>query len=202
MSTYEVMLVVASMGSAAGAIAAAVITFFSARSSVQQVRLQSEQYEASMQPYVWADIRPRDEDGQLLELVVGNSGPTVATNIRVHFDSELPHAERHRSKVTSALNRFNEGHASLAPGRQVGWALGTGPELLKDPAVTRRVTVRVNADGPHGSVPTLVYPIDLNDWRESLVHASGSLYRVEKQLRSQGAAITKALKTLAGSDDP
>ena len=75
MSTYEVMLVVASMGSAAGAIAAAVITFFSARSSVQQVRLQSEQYRASMQPYVWADIRPRDEDGQLLELVVGNSGP-------------------------------------------------------------------------------------------------------------------------------
>lgn len=44
----------------------------------------------------------------------------------------------------------------------------------------------------------LVYPIDLNDWRETAVHAQGSLYRIEKAIHDQGKAMAKALNKHAG----
>jgi hypothetical protein len=38
--------------------------------------------EAALQPFVWADLRPRD-DGQMLVIVVANAGPIVATDVHV-----------------------------------------------------------------------------------------------------------------------
>ena len=180
--------------SAVAAVAAAYASGRSARLAGRQITNQQTQFEASMQPYVWVDIRPRDEDGQILVLVVGNSGPTVATNVRVTVDEDVPHAPRNNDRLQTALDRFNSGHASLPPGRSHSWGLGTAIEILNDPDADRQVTVTIQADGPHGAVEPLTYRIDLNDWRETSVQAQGSMFRVEKALQSLEQALVKALR--------
>lgn len=190
----DVIPQIPSIVSAAAAAAAAYAAGRSARLAGQQVTNQQAQFEASMQPYVWVDIRPRDEDGQLLVLVVGNSGPTVATNVRIWVDEDVPHAPRHREHLQRALDRFNSGHASLPPGRSHSWGLGTAVEILNDPEVDRRITVTIGADGPYGPVEALSYRIDLNDWRETSVQARGSMYRLEKALQSMEKALVKTLR--------
>lgn len=189
---------VPSIISAIAAVTAAIAASRSALLAGRQIENQQGQFESSMQPYVWADIRPRDEDGQVLVLVVGNSGPTVATRVRIHVDADVPHAPRHRATIQTALDRFNSGHASLPPGRTHAWGLGTGTEILHDPDADLRLTVTITGDGPHGPMEPLVYPIDLNDWRETAMHAQGSLYRIEKAINDQGKAMAKALTKHAG----
>ncbi len=44
-------------------------------------------HEDAAQPYVWVDLRP-DEHAQLL-LLVGNSGPTVATDVRAYVEGDI-----------------------------------------------------------------------------------------------------------------
>ncbi|NHB83640.1 hypothetical protein G7085_00115 [Tessaracoccus sp. HDW20] len=52
----------------------------------EQTILQRELAEAASQPYAWADIQPDTQQGSMLQVVVGNSGPTMARNVRVTFD--------------------------------------------------------------------------------------------------------------------
>ncbi|MGO1184319.1 MAG: hypothetical protein ACTHZ5_10515 [Micrococcaceae bacterium] len=148
----------------------------------QQVEQQRLDYESAQQPYVWADIRPSSVDGQLLQLVVGNSGRTVASNVVVRIDPWPDHAERHQQLLSEALGRFNNGHASIAPGRELRWNLGIGHELLADTSRDRLCHVVINALGPFGPVEELSYALDMNDWRGSSGGALGSLWRVEKAL--------------------
>lgn len=56
--------------------------------SARQLEASVTAQEAALQPYVWADLKPR-EDGGMLVFVVGNAGPTVATDVRIVFDPLL-----------------------------------------------------------------------------------------------------------------
>lgn len=185
-----------SIASVLVAVAAALASWAAVWNSARQLKHQRDVQVAAQQPYIWVDIRPRSDDGQVLQFVVGNSGPTVATNVRVTLDADVPHAPRHDEFLREALDRFNRGHASMPPGRVNAWNLGTGVELLEESDVDRRMTVTIEGDGPSGPLTPLSYPIDLNDWRGMGRHADGSLYRVEKTLASQGDALVRAIGKL------
>lgn len=60
-----------------------------AGASERQTVIQEALSRRSAEPYVWADLRPDDRKGGLLVLVVGNSGPTVATDVVVWFQPPL-----------------------------------------------------------------------------------------------------------------
>lgn len=104
---------------------AAVATARQARSAREQTEIQREQVEAAReqtrlqrelsheasQPYVWADIQPDMKQGTVLDLVIGNSGPTVATDIKVTFEPPLSASTSWQKDVVS---------------------LGTGPDLTSD----------------------------------------------------------------------
>lgn len=81
--------------------------------------------EQALQPYLWADLRPR-ADGSLLVLHIGNSGPTVATRVRVLFEPPLADLaeEERRDRMTATGAALASGLTSLAPGRSCGgpWA--------------------------------------------------------------------------------
>jgi hypothetical protein len=126
---------------AAALIAAAALYFngLATRAALRAAKAADEQTEIqrqlridAAQPYVWVDVRPDDSTGTLLNLVVGNSGPTVATNVRVQIDPPLPSIAQLELQVSAAHSRLGEGLASLAPGRTLVWALGQGFNLLKD----------------------------------------------------------------------
>jgi hypothetical protein len=105
--------------------------------------------------------------GRLLNLVIGNSGPTIATNVRIRVDPPLPTIDQLKERAEAAQARLAEGISSLPPGRILSWPLGQGFNLLagSDPQAHK---FTVSADGPFGPVPPLIYIIDLSDLRGTL----------------------------------
>lgn len=148
-----------------------------ARAAEDQTKIQRQLRIDAAQPYVWVDIRPDDSVGTLLNLVVGNSGPTVATNVRVDVDPPLPAIDQYKERVRAVGARLGEGLQSLTPGRELRWSLGQGFVLLAE-GRSQPYTFTVRADGPFGSVPPLTYVVDLSDWRENVDRPAGSLHQL------------------------
>lgn len=179
---------------AVAAVAAAVATGVSGRFVRQQVRemkrqtdLQQTIAEGSSSPYVWADVRLQSRNGWNLEFVVGNSGPTVATNVRIEIDPPLP-ADHEADSINAMQKRLRDGLSSLAPGRTLHWTLGPSPDLVnRSGSLAHRV--QISCDGPHGSVPTSEYSLDMADFRESVARHDGTLVDVAREI----AALTKKL---------
>jgi hypothetical protein len=141
------------------------------------------------QPYVWVDIRPDPQSGVILVLVVGNSGPTVAKNVKVRIDSPFPSIPQ-LSAAVAAQHRLAEGFRSLPPGRTLRWWLGQGWELLQ-PEGEQPHRVTITADGPFGPVPELVYDLDLSEYRGQDPDPQGNLHHLT-------TAVQKAVAKLSG----
>lgn len=177
------------VGAAAIALVALFFTGLSAVNARQQTKLQQIIRKDSAQPYVWADLRPDPPQRGLLELVVGNSGPTVATNVRVSFDPNPPDLHPGRqSEITDRLR--TQGIASLAPGRVMTWELGiVQHHIPKTSAAHYQLTVE--ADGPFGPTPKLQYVVDLEDLRFTRAAGDGSLQTVTDAVDK----LTKSLRS-------
>jgi hypothetical protein len=147
----------------------------------KQTKLQQDVAVAASQPYVWADVQGDRKQGTLINLVVGNSGPTVATNVRVRIDPPLPFGSMPDQFKTVVERRLVPGLSSLAPNRVLRWALGSGPELLGEDG-DQVHDVIVDADGPNGPVPTLSYRINLADFRETMDQPDGTLHAIRKSI--------------------
>lgn len=190
----------ASWAAALAAIAAAGVALVSlpftiraANAAKAQTRLQRELAEAAAQPYVWADVQPDTKQGTVLRIVVGNEGPTIATNIRVAFSPPLATPAKYPGATEVAQQVLAKGIKSLAPGRRIEWSAGVGYEVLAGDGPIRH-TVTVTADGPHGPLAPLTFDLDLADWRGALDSPDGSLHLVRKSIDDLGkrfAAITR-----------
>jgi hypothetical protein len=153
-----------------------------AAASEQQTAIQLEQRIDAAQPYVWVDLRPDAETGQLLTLFVGNSGPTVATNVTVTFEPPLELAVHGRG-WKQGQERLVNGIASLPPGRTIAWSGGVvSAAIPKDRPNVYVATVR--ADGPFGAVPEIQYAIDLDDIRDSHGAPPGTLHGITEAVKS------------------
>jgi hypothetical protein len=174
------------------AILAAVALYFNIKSTRAAVRAAQASEEQSVvqrqlrvdasQPYLWADIRLDDGSQSLLNFVIGNSGPTVATGVRVTVEPPLPAIDELRSRAESAQARLADGIQSLTPGRVLTWPLGQGFRLLNEEG-HQAYTVTVSAIGPFGPVPPLSYVIDMSDWRGLLHRPAGSLYQLTEAVK-------------------
>lgn len=185
----------AAWAAALAAIAAAVVALVSlpftvraANAAKAQTALQREVAVAAAQPYVWADVQPDLKQGTLLRIVVGNEGPTVATNIRVTFSPPLATPANYPGAIEAAQKVLAEGVKSLAPGRRLEWSAGVGYEVLAGDAPIRH-TVTVSAEGPHGPLAPLTYDLDLADWRRVSDSPDGSLHLVRKSIEELGSKL-------------
>ena len=161
----------------------------------EQTRLQRELAREALQPYVWADLQPDMQQGTVLHVVVGNSGPTMAQNVRVTFNPPLPATGQHGTKIAKVQEILASGLRSLAPGREIRWTLGAGYELLakEDPQVC---TVRVEAEGPNGPLPPLEAAIDPSQWRQARDAPDGSLHHVRGAIKDLTKIMTSVDTTL------
>ena len=149
--------------------------FFTARAStasVHQTKIQRQVREDAAQPYVWADLRPFEEHGQFIVLVVGNSGPTVATDVRVTITPDLVSSPAERAKVPQRV--LSNGISALPPGRTISWNLGVPWQILKGDQGSPH-HFQIDATGPFGPLPTLSYTVDLGDLYESFAVPPGTL---------------------------
>lgn len=173
----------------------------------ESLRLAKEQLDNSvkahtdsLQPYVWADIKAREDGSGMMIFVLGNSGPTVATDVRVAFHPALDHIvpPREVAEAQGIQKLLETGVKSLTPGRVFTWTLGVTHEYFSKEALppASGLTLTITGNGPHGPMPESSYTIELNDHREQSLRPVG-LGLVEKPLK----AVEQRLKDIAGNLD-
>lgn len=115
----------ASVQSAAASAQAAKAAERAASAAEAQTEIQEKIRVAAARPYIWVDVREDDGQGMLLDLVIGNSGPSVATNVRALIDPPLP-THPQLEEAIKAQQQLAEGISVLHPERRLGGTLGQG----------------------------------------------------------------------------
>jgi hypothetical protein len=159
----------------------------SAKASRQQTKQQKQAAKDAAQPMVWVDVRGDDGRGQALVLLLGNSGPSIARNVKVVFDPAPPST----LDIKPILEILKQGIASLPPGRTMQWALGA-PHNAVDWDAHKAYRVRIEAEGPFGAIEPLEYLISVDDLDGSRAAPPGNLHAVAVELHE----MTKATKEL------
>lgn len=176
--------------SAVIALIALYFTGLAAKAAKDQTEIQRQLRKDAAQPYVWADLREDRIRGTMLLLVLGNSGPTVATNIRVTITPDLRATSFNSDKVQKVQGRLANGFQSLAPGREVSWSLGVGFEILRQEGGSS-YSFKVEADGPFGPLEPLTYDVDMDDWRSMKDNPDGSLHAVRQAIEGLTKQVAK-----------
>jgi hypothetical protein len=159
----------------------------SANASREQTKQQKQAAKDAAQPMVWVDIRGDEGQGQALVLLLGNSGPSIARNVKVIFDPAPPST----LDIKPILEILKQGIASLPPGRTMQWALGA-PHNAVDWDAHKAYRVRIEAEGPFGAIEPLEYLISVDDLDGSRAAPPGNLHAVAVELHE----MTKATKEL------
>jgi hypothetical protein len=159
----------------------------SANASREQTRQQRQAVRDAAQPMLWVDVRSDEGSGEALVLLLGNSGPSVARNVRVVFDPAPPAT----LDIAPVLEILKGGVASLPPGRRMRWVLGAAQDAAGwDGQQVYRV--RIVAEGPFGAMEPVEYVISVDGLDGSAAGPPGSLHAVAVELRE----MTKATKEL------
>lgn len=157
----------------------------------QQTEIQLQLRKDAAQPYVWVDVRPDDVTDVLLNLVIGNSGPTIAQNVRATIDPPLEAIDPLKDRTETAQDRLARGISSLPPGRTLVWPLGQGFNILAGNG-SKRHTVTVTADGPFGPVPPLTYVVDLMDYEGHMHRPIGSMHLLTRAVENIGDKLSSS----------
>jgi hypothetical protein len=159
----------------------------SAKASREQTKQQKQAAKDAAQPMLWVDVRGDDGQGQALVLMLGNSGPSIARNVKVVFDPAPPST----LDIKPILEILKQGIASVPPGRTMQWVLGE-PHNTIDSDAHNAYQVRIEAEGPFGLIEPLEYVISVDDLHDSRVAPPGNLHAVAVELHE----MTKATKEL------
>jgi hypothetical protein len=159
----------------------------SAKASREQTKQLKRAAKDAAQPMVWVDVRADDGQGQALVLLLGNSGPSIARNVKVTFDPAPPST----LDLKPILQILKQGIASVPPGRTMQWALGAAHNP-GDWDAHKAYRVRIEAEGPFGAIEPLEYVISIDDLHASRAAPPGNLHAVAAELHE----MTKATKEL------
>ena len=164
-----------------------IIAMRSVKASRELIKQQKQAAKDAAQPMLWVDIRGDDGQGEAPVLLLGNSGPSIARNVRVTFDPAPPVTQA----IEPILAILKQGIASLPPGRTMQWVLGVpGNRVNSDADIAYRV--RIEAEGPFGRLVPLEYVLSIDDLDASRAAPPANLHAVAVELHE----ITKATKEL------
>ncbi|MFF5202680.1 hypothetical protein ACFY3B_24030 [Micromonospora parva] len=197
MATSEaVTLLIAVVGAGTAIVAAlfagsqAVAATHQARYAQEQLNLAEQVRKDQAQPYVFADLRPDEQEPVKVMLVIQNTGSTVAKNVRVKFDPPLSSVAM--PEFADEMEVLNRPIAAIPPGRALKWFFDISFQLFGAPDAPRRYNVTINADGPFGPVEELIYDIDLSD-----IGRSDAAAPLGKKIADELEKARKALEKLA-----
>jgi hypothetical protein len=173
-------------------VVAIVALYYSGRgadAALDQITQEAQLFREAAQPILWADIRG-DVTGQLLVLLVGNSGPSMAHNVKVSFDPSPP-ATLNTKPILEVLE---QGLAAMAPGRTMEWVLGAGHDTV-DWDAHNECKVRIEAEGPFGPIEPVEYVIIINDLKGSraapLRAIALDLQKIRKRVEKLNESVKK-----------
>lgn len=171
-----------------------------ATATEEYVKIEQQLRVEAQQPYVWVDVRPDDTTGVLLNLVVGNSGPAVARNVRATIEPPLEAIEQLKDRAETAQDLLARGISSMPPGRTLVWPLGQGFNLLNGTG-PKRHNITVMCDGPFGAVPPLTYVLDLQDWKGHMHQPVGSIHLLTKAVDGISGKLDRPPRELGDVDE-
>lgn len=162
---------VAAFAAAGAAVAAAMFslialpfTIRAAKAASVQTELQSRVAAEARHPMLWADIRPDPDRSMVLCLMLGNSGPTTARDVKVVITpAVLPGV--HSMRCEEAQADGAAGIASVGPGRTMLWSLGMAHELLSVPDQPEQFTLTVTGRASDGTSLVEQFSIRFRDFR-------------------------------------
>ncbi|MGW6874585.1 hypothetical protein ACWGHA_19850 [Streptomyces xanthophaeus] len=185
------------------AVIAAVIAVWQAsiarRSAARQLALAERIHREQNEPYVIVDIQPDPKGGALL-LVVENTGPTVARNVRISCDPPLESGwvpEGDQPDLTRVVQGILARTIPIVPPRRRLTFLLDNQERFENTELPRVYTFTVNVDGPEGAVETTEYVVDLDAVKWALLEN-----RPTKQLEDKLWQIAQAVHALGRGDRP
>ncbi|MGX5397142.1 hypothetical protein ACWLMY_35435 [Streptomyces anulatus] len=189
---------------ASTALIASVIALWQAaiarKAARSQLELQERIHREQNEPYVIVDIQPDPYRAMLL--VIENTGPTVARDVRVSCEPPLESGwapEPGQPDLTQVLREVLGRPIPLVPPRRRLTFLFDDETRFQNSTLPRRYTFTVSANGPAGQMETAQYTVDLEAVRWALI-AERPTQKVENKLAEIGAAITKtenAIRELA-----
>ncbi|KUM31879.1 hypothetical protein AQ436_01830 [Arthrobacter sp. EpRS66] len=198
-----------SLGAAVVAVVALIFTWAQAKSAREQAHSAKEQvalgrrqtevqenlYRDQQQPYVWLDFRLDPVSYWLVDLVMKNEGPTVATNVRLEIDPPIKRSQKLQKWTLEDLPGFKDGFASFPPGRELRWSLGAHTDIFDERTFTKH-TITVHCDGPFGPVEPLTYVLDYADGRFMAIRDEGNLKAISDALNKGENSLLSAIKNL------
>ncbi|MGL5824949.1 MAG: hypothetical protein ACRCYU_09050 [Nocardioides sp.] len=182
--------------SAGAAVVAACAAVIAAASGIRTLRQNRRDSKARNRPMVAAELRevPYVQGTQIL--VVRNYGPTIARNVRVSFDPEIPDPENPSASMTPFLKRrYATPVPVLTPGMELDNIYFSGEQqdggwTNREPT-SEQVTVTIKYENDTGEAFTDVFPLDTNLIRNRTYTKSSAA--PEAQLKK----LATAAKTLA-----
>lgn len=168
-----------------------------ASSGVRALRQNRRDSKAKSRPMVAAELReiPYTEGSQML--VVRNYGPSIARDVRVTFDPEIPDGEHPEQGMTQFLKRRYASPISvLTPGMELdniyySARRDDGGKKVNNEPTPDQVTVTITYKNDAGQEFTDHFPIDTNLLRNRTYSESSASF--DGRLKD----ITAAMKTLA-----
>ncbi|MFD2839338.1 hypothetical protein ACFSYH_01970 [Populibacterium corticicola] len=149
----------------------------------EQTRLQAEIQKDAQRPFVWVDFRVNPQNGQAVQLVLKNEGPTIAENIRVECEPQMRRTKRaSQHDGTDEIPLFSSGVTSMPPGREMRWFVGVGSELYAEGKLAQH-KIKISYDGPFGPEKPVEYNLSSLDFKEAVFAKEGSLADVERAVK-------------------
>ncbi|MEW2266098.1 hypothetical protein ACGF5T_30640 [Streptomyces sp. NPDC047853] len=174
---------------AVAALVASIIALRQTSAARAQLALGERVHLEQNEPYVIVDIQP-DHYGSMM-LVVENTGPTVARDVRISCDPPLESGwapDPGQPDLTQVLQEvLGQPIPILPPHRRLTF-LFDNVDRFQNSSLPRRYTFTVNADGPAGKVETAQYIVDLDAVKWSII-AERPTKKVEDKLTKIEAAI-------------
>jgi hypothetical protein len=166
----------------------------------EQTDLQRQAMRDAASPHIWVDIAPSSGNGRTLELLVGNSGAGMATNVRITTPDEIPTAgEPLASHLSEALERLDRGLYTLSPGRTLTWALGPSEKIVSRPLTADVIRFTIHGSGPFGPLPEQTIAVSLNDWRTMNARPEGSMREISNSIGTLTAETKQLRESLKDS---
>lgn len=176
---------------ALAAVAAAVVAIIAIVNTARDTRARS-------QPAVTAEFRIAPDSDSTIELVLANSGSTVARNVSVRFDPPITIPKGSDGRMTKYLiQRYASPVPVLSPQQQLTniWWSGHntgGNELTNSEPTPDRVTVHVAYDGLGRRRLKQSYPLNIETIQMTTLSVSSTSFK--GRLKSIDQSLNKIAK--------
>ncbi|WP_435241207.1 hypothetical protein [Streptomyces cucumeris] len=190
---------------ASAGVAGAGAAWFAAVNGVRTLSQTRKDSKGRSRPMVAAEFRDAWPSEGTLYLVIRNYGPSVAKNVAIAFEPEIPDPEpeeEHQSVIPFLKNRYRGKIATLTPGTElknlwfVGEEQGRGEFVNVEPTPDH-VVVKIDYESTEGDKYSDSFELSVDVMRgETRVTSSRSLESKAKEISQTLRAIQKSMSSL------